>query len=296
MKLLDIDNYLQAFNYISRSKIKINEINEILKEYKEKFVKLNNQILAKEVWIFKEIFFIQNSFFSAYDLLKSAYIFGLWIEKTIEMGNRLLRGKLYHKSFYYIGPNLETNKKKEDKLYEEIWYLLVDCELHLEFLLPHLNYNEDKEDKYFLSLISHQVEKLEILFPFKFFMSMGMTISERTCNICGKTIKSPRNECEHISGEIYYGNMCIKHPSNYREVHHVAMLPNPRDKKCIIFATEGRHYSYRELRYLISVHPSPFIRINYNWIDQIKDHWDKIYNIMDEQKVSFPQIFETLLE
>jgi len=254
MELEEIDSYLQKFKDKKRTKKKVKEIFKKLNIFKTKFIQQNNQDLVKNVWIFEKILLIQDSYLKAFDLIQYTYIYGQWIKMSVEMGRKFLYEAFYHRAFHYLGPNLEMHRKRRDKLYEKAWGLLADCEKNLEYLEQHIKFEDDHKDIYFLNLISQQVEKLQILFPFKFFNSIGMTISEKTCNICGKIAESPRSDCKHIAGEIYNGIMCVKSPSKYKELHHIAILPNPRDKHCIIYAREGYHYSYKYLDYLISTY------------------------------------------
>jgi len=274
MNLDDINEEIQCFKH--RPKELVNHIFNELRLIKNTSISVGNQTLAKKTWIYKMIFSAQMFFMDGYNELEYAVQYDQWIYISRNKGLEYLYNGAYHKSYYCLGVNLELHKSSRDQVFYSSWKNFVDSERMLEYLSNHLDYWNDPIDSYHLNLISNQIENLQLLYPYKLFNSMGSTISETVCSICEKNITSPRTDCIHENYEIYDGEMCFKKPK-YKNIHHIAITRYPRDKALVLFPPEGRHFSFRDLRFLLENHPSRFIKIEYDWIGRVKDFWDAIF-------------------
>lgn len=138
------------------------------------------------------------------------------------------------------------------------WRALEQVENQLSHLVPHAQW--PLED-FALDFIQASVERFQALFPYVWFISPEMLISEKTCSIC-KQVTSIRKPCHRV-GEIYAGELC------YRTVTKVEFLgtattKNPVQKYSVIFlpdpVTGGFKdtYNYTAVRYLIDRLQSPF--------------------------------------
>ncbi len=99
----------------------------------------------------------------------------------------------------------------------------------------------------FFNLIERQCGELEKLYPYNVFFSIGTTIEEEECSICGKAVNS--FNCYHIKGELYRGNLSYGIVKKVSGLDHVAMVDNPKDKRCVVsFEDSAEQFSL--VRYL----------------------------------------------
>ena len=79
--------------------------------------------------------------------------------------------------------------------------------------------------------ICNRIQKIEKgLFPsHKLYNSPAFIESIGKCSICHTNFLN----CEHIEGEIYMGCYCIRIDRKIVELNHVALVENPRDRRCI---------------------------------------------------------------
>jgi len=274
MDLEDINEEIQRFTH--RPRELVNHILKELRLIKKTFVSEGNPSLAKKTWIYRMIFSAQMFYMDGYDKLEYAVQYDQWIDVSRNKGMNYLSDGAFNKAYRCLGANLERHKSCRNELYYSSWNNFVDSEKMLDYLSNHLDYWNDPTDSYQLNLISHQIESLQLLYPFKLFSSMGSTISEKICSICEKRITSPRTDCIHENYGIYDGEMCFKMP-RYKDIHHLAITRYPRDKALILFPPEGRHYSFHNLRFLLKSHPSRFVIIDYDWIGRVRDFWEAAF-------------------
>ncbi|HTV75330.1 MAG TPA: hypothetical protein VME66_16675 [Candidatus Acidoferrales bacterium] len=85
-----------------------------------------------------------------------------------------------------------------------------------------------------------QVEHLRLVervaFPYQaHFTSLGAIVGREVCTIC----ESEYGTCDHLAGELYDGYMCASRCEEIKEVLHLAIVLNPRDKRNRIMNTGG---------------------------------------------------------
>jgi len=70
------------------------------------------------------------------------------------------------------------------------------------------------------------------------FFSAGFIRDVGKCTICD----APMRECDHIRGKIYFGQVCDEYGYSILEGDHVAIVDNPKDKRCYAkaFKSEGQ--------------------------------------------------------
>jgi len=80
-------------------------------------------------------------------------------------------------------------------------------------------------------------EKLELLqrmvFPFQAFMSVAVVVESAECSICG----AEDDQCEHVKGRPYMGEMCGRRITKIREMREVSLIlppEEPADRRCRI--------------------------------------------------------------
>jgi len=76
--------------------------------------------------------------------------------------------------------------------------------------------------------ISHFNNIELVLFPPQSFVSISMVSEQSECSICHKEF----SECEHIRGEAYMGKACSETATKIRDMHHMAIVSHPDDKRC----------------------------------------------------------------
>lgn len=99
----------------------------------------------------------------------------------------------------------------------------------------------------FLNLIESQCGEIEKFYPYQVFFSMGTMIEEEECSICGEAVDS--FECLHIKGQLYQGNLAYGIVKKVAGLDHVAMVDNPKDKRCVV-SFEDTAEQFHLIRYL----------------------------------------------
>ncbi len=78
---------------------------------------------------------------------------------------------------------------------------------------------------------STKLETIEkLIFPPQTFLSTGMLVGSQECSICNEEYEN----CEHIKGKPYMGEICRWIIKDIIELNHVAIVENPADKRCRI--------------------------------------------------------------
>jgi hypothetical protein len=83
-----------------------------------------------------------------------------------------------------------------------------------------------------------QLTEIEKLFPYKVFSSIGFLVERFKCSVCGDNIDSLN--CPHRCGYLYHGEMAhaVADGETFR-IDHIAMVENPRDKRCVVWLADG---------------------------------------------------------
>ena len=113
---------------------------------------------------------------------------------------------------------------------EKAWMSLIDAYDYIDVARIFLNkYKLQSEG---LDAFTHRIKSLEkVIFPtHHLFLSPGAKETLGNCNICG----GEYFECEHIEREIYNGMLCLRINRKILEANHIALVENPRDRRCII--------------------------------------------------------------
>jgi len=164
------------------------------------------------------------------------------VEKGLELCKRFKKLAIIKKDEY--SANFSFILKLNFMLIENIAKFWENCENNQynkswDFLQTALNINEEllcfleydsaeniRKSFEYLSII-------EKLYPYKLFASSGIDKMEVICSICEKSPLHP--DCNHVSGQLYWGEMAIHIVTKILSVNHVALTGNPKDKRCIIF-------------------------------------------------------------
>jgi hypothetical protein len=71
----------------------------------------------------------------------------------------------------------------------------------------------------------------DAIFPsLSMYMSSGHTETIGNCSICGLKFLL----CDHIENQIYMGRLCRRVGRKILKLNHVALVENPKDRRCII--------------------------------------------------------------
>ena len=106
---------------------------------------------------------------------------------------------------------------------------IIDIENEIELIKPYI---EVDFAKYKLDIVKDKNTKIQTLFPYTLFFSAGYTVGNYRCSICGEVI-TLRHRCNHKKGQIYNGRWCFWIKENITNFDHVAVVTNPKDKRCI---------------------------------------------------------------
>jgi len=94
--------------------------------------------------------------------------------------------------------------------------------------------------------------ELEKLYPYRIFFSIGAVAEKYECSICQLDMHS--DDCPHIKGQLYRGQMARAIARKITEVDHLAMVDHPEDKRCVVvYPDDGEEFKLvRHLATLVS--------------------------------------------
>lgn len=96
-------------------------------------------------------------------------------------------------------------------------------------LIKHVINNHPLGGDYLIGYAQRLYLYEKTLFPDMYFASRGCTVSDIKCSICHHLIE----ECEHIVGKAYMGNICEEIIENM-VFEEISIVKDPADKRCII--------------------------------------------------------------
>lgn len=119
------------------------------------------------------------------------------------------------------------------KAVERVWFLLQNCNDRFDSILPNLNF--PKEVSTFIKNTLTDVDtEIKRKYGEGMYVSPEVKIVKCHCNICNK---DPRS-CLHIENHVYNGKICRIIPTEIKPGNCIAILPNPKDKRCRIWEIE----------------------------------------------------------
>jgi hypothetical protein len=233
---------------VANQRYNVNRVLRLLMIGKEYALEHQDQELAAHIFYLQQAVKIHNNYFCAFSLLQQHDFYEAWC-KLEEVEKGLL---LFH---------------SRQKDWPDYWD---------EFLVS---------GKY--KFIKEHVSRWQELFPYKLFISPGMTYKQ-TCSICNNSI-NPRKPCGHNDGEIYNGEVRKRLLSDIR-YNHIALVENPANKFCVLFpisefdeVTNGYNksmdvYDYSLAKGVISCLTDPFQTWNYSVreVERDRDYFESI--------------------
>lgn len=167
----------------------------------------------------------------------------IWIYETIHEIQR----------FYLNAFNLLKIKN-----YYDAWCQLERIEITFSFLKKHFAFDKVQ---YHLWSIERAVKNLQVIYPYRIFLSSEILKKRETCSVCNKEA-SIRNPCGHVVGDIYNGEMCYRTVTE-AEILGASIVENPGNKYSVAFIRSERtnetidQYNYATLDYLFQLIESP---------------------------------------
>lgn len=121
--------------------------------------------------------------------------------------------------------SLEMWVKVKDSRFEDAWRLLIDAQEYTEVALKISDYEGVRKLESTLKSIE------SVIFPnWNIYNSSGHTETIGKCSICHRNFAL----CEHIENKIYFGQLCQRVDKKIIKADHIALVKNPKDKRCII--------------------------------------------------------------
>lgn len=106
-----------------------------------------------------------------------------------------------------------------------------------------------KEDSVTLWSLTRQLLSIEKAYPYKIFTSCGFIFEGFECSICSQNIDG--DECPHIKGDIYSGEMAVAIARKVKELDHISLVEKPKNKRLVVgYEDSSRHFDL--FRMLIS--------------------------------------------
>ena len=155
------------------------------------------------------------------ELRKSCY------EKMTALGatNELLNDRYLLDSFInFFDKYLSYWASLLDHNFSNSWDKLQNCLDEFRFIRRKLDIR--------LPFFEHQLLGIELCYPYTLFASIGIEYSHAECSICAKDIDS--DDCIHRRGDLYNGEMAYGIIREITEFDHVALVTNPKDKRCVM--------------------------------------------------------------
>ena len=112
--------------------------------------------------------------------------------------------------------------------FQESWTSLIDAQDYLSIALKINDYEGIRNFESRIKSAEHSLFSGSIS-----YLSSGFTETIGKCSICKKSFAI----CEHIENEIYMGKFCQRIDRKILDVNYVALVKNPRDRRCIIINT-----------------------------------------------------------
>jgi len=114
---------------------------------------------------------------------------------------------------------------KEGKFYRA-WDSLVDTQEYISIAM------RSDENGVGLEQFLERLRRVEeVVFPgYRLYNSWGVVMSGGKCSICGRAF----SECDHIEGLVYWGRLCVRAAAKFIRMDHVALVDEPRDRRCVI--------------------------------------------------------------
>ena len=146
--------------------------------------------------------------------------------QSIKIENEFHANQFFHmqcmintlKSFLFMWIQL----KESD--FENSWKSLVDSQEYLAIALKINSYEGA------LNLKNSLKSAEELLFPkWGKYLSYGFIETIGKCSICHNIFTI----CDHIENEIYLGSICQRIDRKIIEIDHLALVSDPRDRRCI---------------------------------------------------------------
>lgn len=164
----------------------------------------------------------------------------------------------------------------------EAWCNFEQAEIKLHHLRKHFR---DQKNQYYVNFMEEHIEKIQALYPYKLFLSIGFVKKEVRCGICDSVI-TPRNNCGHHKGEIYKGVICA-HIITELELYESSFVTSPRHKYAVLFLVDENGEKYDQYDYtfadqVINTLNSPFQWWDYEWTEKEVPHY--LYESLDESE------------
>ena len=142
--------------------------------------------------------------------------------------------------------------------YEEAWNLLERCENEIAFLDRHFT---EEGNEFGVEHARVRTKQLQDLYPLTLAFSPALLLKEVRCSICDTKL-TLRSRCDHVSSEIYDGEMCGRVVTS-AELLHLALVTNPVQKFSFIFPEGGNDRPFRPIKELAIAIGSPWRRWSY---------------------------------
>lgn len=144
------------------------------------------------------------------------------------------------------------------RAYAEAWEALKQTDLQMMILHQNYAFEQDEEDSFHLGFIMDELREYEKLFPYEYFICREKVIKKQRCTICGKEV-SLRDDCGHVPGKIYMGEVCVHEPIDFEYLSAKATR-DPFDKMEYLepYQAQDMQYNFGMLDGLMASLKSPY--------------------------------------
>jgi hypothetical protein len=142
------------------------------------------------------------------------------------------------------------------------WCDFANCETNMKFLNGYFPLDDDT---FGLNHISEHLLRFQSLYPYRTFLSPGMTVKAAQCSICGEPIRL-RQTCGHVKGRIYQGKMCGWKVTEISKILEISLVDAPVQKSAVIFGPDIP-YNYGAIDYVVRGLRSPWHGWAYEQMD-----------------------------
>lgn len=190
---------------------------------KQEAIAREDEVSANSLWCCETIHAIQSNYLMAYEHMRLA------VDSSCEL----------------VGDGYDSPKSQE---YEKAWNALDCCDIMIGELEDNYCIDDYRLEDFRIPFILADVQRLQLLFPYKYFFSREMVVSRMECSLCGKTVKV-RHPCGHTKGRVYMGRLC-HHVITDARIIAICIVTDPHDRFAIA-KLKGHAFDFSALDYII---------------------------------------------
>lgn len=179
----------------------------------------------------------------------------------------------YEAAFFIQNNYFRAFQQLKQGQYYAAWCSLERAEVQYGFLSRHMRAISTETH---VETIFEAIKRFQLLYPYRVFLSPEFRKKVKKCSICDSVIRI-RSPCGHQVGEIYGGELCLRHVVK-ADVVGLALVDRPVQKYSVTFLgaePQGAdHYDYSLVKYAVERLDHPFMPWS---VERTSKRWPHTY-------------------